>query len=65
MNNSHENVLVYANVLFDSMKMVGINFDEYLVLDGENRKRADEYIMEVSLVFLCGGDIHISNMNFL
>ena len=43
MDNSHENVLVYANILFDSMKMVGINFDEYLVLDGENRKRADEY----------------------
>ena len=65
MDNSHENVLVYANILFDSMKMVGINFDEYLVLDGENRKRADEYIMNASLVFLCGGDTYKQHEFFI
>lgn len=58
MNNPHENALSYANILFDSLKMVGIEFDEYLVLDGESRENAVDYIADASLVFLCGGDTY-------
>ena len=58
MNNSHENVMSYANILFDSMKLVGINFDEYLVLDGDSRDSAVTYIADASLIFLCGGDTY-------
>ena len=55
VNASREDVLVYANGFFDSMKMVGINFDEYLVLDRESKENAIDYISNASLVFLCGG----------
>jgi len=58
MNNTHENVLNYANILFESMKMVGINFEQYLVLDGESKENTADYIKDASLVFLCGGDTY-------
>ncbi|MCI9434817.1 MAG: hypothetical protein HFI86_06075 [Bacilli bacterium] len=58
MSSTHENVLSYAKVLFDSIKVVGIKFDEYLVLDGESKGKAADYIKDASLVFLCGGDTY-------
>ena len=58
VNDTRENVLRYANILFDSMKMAGINFNEYLVLDGESKDSASNYINDASLVFLCGGDTY-------
>ena len=44
MNKSRESVMSYANITFDSMKMVGISFDEYLILDRESMKNANKYI---------------------
>ena len=58
MSSTHENVLSYAKVLIDSIKVVGIKFDEYLVLDGESKGKAADYIKDASLVFLCGGDTY-------
>ena len=58
MNFAHENIMVYANIFFDSMKMVGINFDEYLVLDGSSKDNAVEYLKDASMIFLCGGDTY-------
>lgn len=58
INDSREKVLSYANILFDSMKMVGINFDEYLILDGKSKEKALDYINNADLVFLCGGDTY-------
>lgn len=58
INKPHENVLGYANILFDSMRLVGIDFDEYCVLDGESQEKASDYINDASLVFLCGGDTY-------
>ena len=58
MNKSRESVMSYANITFDSMKMVGISFDEYLILDRESMKNANKYIDGANLVFLCGGDTY-------
>jgi len=58
MNKPRESVIGYANITFDSMKMVGISFDEYLILDRESMKNANKYIDGASLVFLCGGDTY-------
>ena len=58
MNKSRESVMSYANITFDSMKMVGISFDEYLILDRESMENANKYIDGASLVFLCGGDTY-------
>lgn len=64
MNSPHENVMIYANILFDSMKLVGINFEEYLVLDGESKEKAADYIKNASLVFLSGGDTYKQHLFF-
>ena len=42
MNKPRESVIGYANITFDSMKMVGISFDEYLILDRESMKNANK-----------------------
>lgn len=64
INDLHEKVLSYANVFFDSMKMVGINFSEYYILDGENKDNAFEYINDADLVFLCGGSTYNQHLFF-
>lgn len=58
INDSREKILSYANILFDSMKMVGIKFEEYLILDGKSKEKAFDYINNANLVFLCGGDTY-------
>lgn len=51
----HEKNMVYANIFFDSLKLVGIEFDNYYVLEDSTRDKASEYIDGADLVFLCGG----------
>lgn len=51
----HEKNMVYANIFFDSLKMVGIHFNEYCVLEDVTRDKASEYIAGADIVFLCGG----------
>ena len=46
------------------MKMVGITFDEYYVLDGTKVDKAREYIENANLVFLCGGDTYNQHLLF-
>lgn len=58
INNTHELVLEYANIFFESMKMVGITFSEYYILDGMNKDKACEYIDAADLIFLCGGSTY-------
>ena len=64
VNNTHELVSSYANIFFDSMKMIGITFDEYYILDGKSKDKAREYIEESDLVFLCGGDTYKQHVFF-
>lgn len=54
----------YARIFFDSMKMVGITFDEYCILDGTKVDKAGEYIKNADLVFLCGGDPYKQHLLF-
>lgn len=54
----HEKNMIYANILFQSLKMVGIEFKNYCVLENETRDRASEYISNADLVYLCGGDAY-------
>lgn len=64
INNPHELVLDYANVFFDSMKMVGITFLEYFILDGMNKDKTYEYINGADLIFLCGGSTYNQHLFF-
>ncbi|MBR2708062.1 MAG: Type 1 glutamine amidotransferase-like domain-containing protein [Bacilli bacterium] len=58
INSTPESVSSYARIFFDSMKMVGIAFNEYLTIEGTNYDKASEYIEGADLVFLCGGDTY-------
>ena len=58
INSTPESVLSYAKIFFDSMKMAGIVFNEYLIIEGTNYDKASEYIEGADLVFLCGGDTY-------
>lgn len=58
INSTPERADDYAKVFFDSLKMVGITFSEYLIIDGRNYDKSSEYIEGADLVFLCGGDTY-------
>lgn len=64
INSAPDSVESYARIFFDSMKMVGITFDEYYVLDGTKVDKAREYIENADLVFLCGGDTYNQHLFF-
>ena len=64
IDSTHESVESYSTTTFDSLKMVGISFDEYLILDGETKDKAAEYINGASLVFLCGGETYKQHIFF-
>ena len=58
INSTPESILPYARIFFDSMKMVDITFNEYLIIEGTNYDKASKYIEGADLVFLCGGDTY-------
>ena len=58
INSTPERADDYAKMFFDSLKMVGITFSEYLIIDGRNYDKSSEYIEGADLVFLCGGDTY-------
>lgn len=62
---SPENVSTYSRIFFDSLKMVGITFDEYRIIECTNCDKAKEYIDGSDLVFLCGGDTYSQHELFL
>ena len=64
INSTPDSVESYARIFFDSMKMVGITFDEYYILDGTKVDKAREYIENADLVFLCGGDTYNQHLLF-
>ena len=64
INSTLKKVWPYARVFFDSMKMVGITFDQYLIVNGTNCDKAQEYIGGADLVFLCGGDTYSQHQLF-
>ena len=64
IDSTPESISSYARIFFDSMKMVGIKFNEYLIIEGTNYDKASEYIEGADLVFLCGGDTYNQNILF-
>ena len=64
INSTPDSVESYARIFFDSMKMVGITFEEYYILDGTKVNKAKEYIENADLVFLCGGDTYNQHLFF-
>ena len=64
INSTPDSVVSYARIFFDSMKMVGITFEEYCILDGTKVNKAKEYIENADLVFLCGGGTYNQHLLF-
>lgn len=64
INSTPDSTQSYARIFFDSMKMVGITFDEYYILDGTKIDKARECIENANLIFLCGGDAYNQHLLF-
>ena len=49
---------MYSKSLFESLKLSGITFKKYYVLDNRTLNKIDEYISESDIIFLSGGDTY-------
>jgi len=59
-----EKVLLYSQLLFDGLRLSGIEFKNYLILSDVTKAHAKEYIEEADLIFLSGGDTFIQHQFF-
>ena len=59
-----EKIELYTKLLFEGLKLSGISFNEYLVLDSSTVNNAQEYIDKANMIFLSGGDTYIQNEFF-
>lgn len=59
-----EKVDMYSDLLFESLKLSGIVFDEYNVLDNRTINKAQEYINKADFIFLSGGDTFLQSEFF-
>lgn len=62
--NDSEKVDSYASLIFEGLKLSGITFSEYLVLDNRTKNNASEYVKKANVIFLSGGDTYIENEFF-
>lgn len=60
--NDKEKTNMYSSILFESFKLSGILFEEFIVLDDISKTK--EYVDKASLIFLSGGDTYIQNKLF-
>ena len=56
-----EKVDSYATLIFEALKLSGITFSEYFVLDNRTKSKASELIKKANVIFLSGGDTYIEN----
>lgn len=56
-----EKVDSYASLIFEGLKLSGITFSEYLILDNRTKDNTNEYVKRASVIFLSGGDTYIEN----
>ena len=42
---------LYTKLLFESLKLSGISFNDYLVLDNSTIANVDEYISKANMIF--------------
>lgn len=59
-----EKINLYTKLLFEGLKLSGISFNEYLVLDSSTVDKTKEYIDKANMIFLSGGDTYIQNEFF-
>lgn len=62
--NKKYKTIEYSKLLFESLKLSGITFNNYLVLDSINLEKISEYIENADMIFLSGGDTYIQNEYF-
>ena len=62
--NNYDEVDAHSQLLFASLKLSGLIFHNYYVLDDRNKARAKELIENASLIFLSGGDTYTQNLLF-
>ncbi len=60
----NEKVDSYAALVFEGLKLSGITFSEYLILDNRTKENTLEYIKKSDVIFLSGGDTYIQNEFF-
>lgn len=60
--NNYEDTDIHSQSLFEALKLSGITFHNYYILDDRNKVRAKELILNASLVFLCGGDTYTQSL---
>ena len=54
----------YATLFFEGLKLSGLTFSEYLILDDRTKEQALEYVQKANVIFLCGGDTYMQNEFF-
>lgn len=59
-----EQVDSYAALIFNGLKLSGITFSEYFILDNRTKNNASEYVKKSNVIFLSGGDTYIENEFF-
>lgn len=62
--NDFEKVDMYSSLLFESLKLSGIIFDEYNVLDSRTIERTGEFIDKADFIFLSGGNTFLQSEFF-
>lgn len=51
----------YSSLLFEGLRLSGIVFDKYYILDDRTKKDVSKYIKEADVIFLSGGDTFSQN----
>lgn len=54
----------YATLIFEALKLSGVSFSNYFILDDRTRKNTIQYIKESNVIFLGGGETHKQNKFF-
>lgn len=54
----------YASLLFQSLKLSGLDFKTKVVFDDRNKNRAEEIFANADLIFLSGGKVDVQNVFF-
>ena len=54
----------YSALLFEALKLSGLAFKNYYILDDRTKHNATNYIKQADLIFLSGGDTYIQNKFF-
>lgn len=55
---------LFLQIDIEALKISGLTFEEYLVLDGRGKKDVTSILKDCNLIFLCGGNTLIQNTFF-